>query len=165
MNKNIKRLILAPMNFLYKFNPELELKIMFYLRKKYKLDTENPKTYTEKINWMKLYYRDNLIPKCADKYTVREYVKECGCEEILNDILWQGFNAQEIPFDDLPNKFVIKVTHGSGNNIICKDKSKLDKRNTIKDLEKWLKTKHVPCYGEWFYGKIKPRIIIEKFIS
>lgn len=165
LNKSIKKLILTPMNILYKINPELELKLMFYLRKGYKLDTENPKTYTEKINWMKLYYRNELIPKCVDKYTVRKYVQDCGCGDLLIDLIWDGFNAEDIPFDKLPNQFVIKVTHGSGNNIICKDKSKLNIQQTIRKLNKWIKETYIPCYGEWFYGVVKPRIIIEKFLS
>ena len=165
MNRTLKNILLTPMNVLYRINPKLELKLMFYLKHGYRLNLNEPKTYNEKLNWMKLYYRNELMPICADKYTVRQYVKDCGCGEILNELYWQGFDAKDIPFDDLPKQFVIKVTHGSGNNIICKDKDKLNKKKTIRKLNRWLKQKYLPCYGEWFYGKVKPRIIIEKFLT
>ncbi|SNS62436.1 TupA-like ATPgrasp [Bacillus sp. OK838] len=165
MNKTLKKIILTPMNLLYKLFPKTELDLMFFLKHGYKLNLNNPKTYNEKLNWMKLYYRNDFMPLCADKYTVRQYVKDRGCEELLNELLWSGFDANEIPFDDLPQKFVIKVTHGSGNNIICTDKNKLNKVKTVNKLNKWLKQKYLPCYGEWFYGKVKPRIIIENFLS
>src|SRR5699024_147581 len=128
-----------------------------------KLDLKHPQTYNEKLQWLKLYYKNPKIPQCVDKYQVREYVRNKGLDYILNDLLWEGFNPEDIPFDDLPNKFVIKATHGQGYNIICTDKSKLNYSKTIKTLNKWLDTKFLPSYGEWFYGVVKPRIIVEKF--
>lgn len=165
MNTDTKNLILMPLNLLYKIAPELELKLLFRLKQGYKLDLKNPTTYNEKIQWIKLYDKNPLMPKCVDKYTVREHIEQIGCKEILNDLLWDGFNPEEIPFDELPSKFVIKVTHGSTFNIICTDKSKLDIEDSKKKLKRWLKEKFIPCYGEWFYGIEKPRIIVEKFIE
>lgn len=165
MNKTLKNILLIPMNFLYKINPKTELKLMFYLKQGHKLNLDNPITYNEKLNWMKLYYRNELMPLCADKYTVRKYVEDSGCGKILTKLLWEGFKPEKIPFDDLPEKFVIKVTHGSGNNIICNNKNKLDKTEIIERLNGWLKEKYLPCYGEWFYGLVKPRIIIEEFLT
>ncbi|WP_051254644.1 ATP-grasp fold amidoligase family protein [Halobacillus kuroshimensis] len=165
MDKTLKNIVLTPMNFLYKINPKIGLKTLYFMKYFSKLNIDNPKTYNEKLNWMKINYRNELMPLCADKYTVRQYVKEKGCGEILTKLLWEGFNAEDIPFENLPQKFVIKVTHGSGNNIICKNKNELDKNRTIKRLNQWLKQKYLPCYGEWFYGIIKPRIIVEEFIS
>ena len=160
-----KRIILTPLNILYKFNPKLELKAIYRLKHGYKLNLKNPKTYSEKLQWIKLYDRNPLMPKCVDKYTVRKYIESKGCKKILNDLLWQGFNPDDIPYESLPKKFVIKVTHGSTFNIICTDKSKLDIEDTNKKLKKWLKEKFIPCYGEWFYGIEKPRIIVEKFLE
>lgn len=165
MDTTLKNILLIPMNILYKFSPRNAIKLLFLLKQGYRLDLSNPVTFTEKLNWMKIYYRDDLIPLCADKYTVRQYIKDCGYEELLNDLLWEGFDAKEIPFDKLPDQFVIKVTHGCGLLIICKNKKELNTTQTIKKLNKWLKQKYIPCYGEWFYGKVKPRIIIEKFLS
>lgn len=165
MNAALKSIILTPFNLLYKINPELELKLLFFLKLGYRLDLENPQTFNEKINWIKLYDKNKDKPRCVDKYTVREFVKERGCGELLNTLFWQGTNPEEIPFDQLPERFVIKATHGQGMNIICKDKKSLNTARTVKQLKKWLKVKYLPCYGEWFYDVIPPRIIVEKFLD
>lgn len=161
----MKRVILTPMNLLYRINPKGTLKILYRIKTGRKLNLDNPKCFNEKIQWIKLYYRNDLLPVCSDKYEVRQYIKECGCENILDRLLWNGLNPYEIPFEDLPDKFVIKVTHGQGYNMICRDKSKLNIPKTIRKLKRWLKEKYIPCYGEWFYGIIKPRIIIEEFLE
>ncbi|HLS71406.1 MAG TPA: ATP-grasp fold amidoligase family protein [Chitinophagaceae bacterium] len=145
-------------------SPKLTLKILFFIKQGYRLNLENPKTYNEKLNWLKLNYRNKLMPICADKFTVRQYVKDKGLEHILNELYWEGFNPEDIPFDKLPNQFVIKVTTGSGKNIICKDKTKLNHQKTIETLRRWLSEKYLPAYGEWFYDVIRPRIIIEKLL-
>ena len=165
MDNLLKNTLLTPFNILYKINPQIELKVLFWLKCGYKLDLNNPKTYNEKLQWIKLNDKNPLMTICCDKYAVREYVEDKKCGEILNDLLWEGENPEQIPFDDLPERFVIKVTHGSTFNIICKDKRKLDRRNVIKKCNKWLKTKFLPCYGEWFYGKVKPRVIVEKYLD
>ena len=160
-----KRLILTPFNILYKVNPKLELELLFKIKQGYKLNLKNPTTFNEKIQWIKLNDKNPLMPKCVDKYTVREYVESKGCKDILNELLWEGFNPDDIPYDELPDKFVIKVTHGSTFNIICTDKSKLDREESNRKLKLWLEEKFLPCYGEWFYGVEKPRVIVEKFIE
>lgn len=165
MDNLIKNMILAPFNVLYKINPKLTLKLLFRLKQGYKLNLENPKTYNEKLQWVKLYDKNPLMPKCCDKYTVREYVAEKGCAELLNNLLWQGTEPEKIPFEQLPDRFVIKVTHGSTFNIICRDKSTLRKQQVISKCKKWLKTQFLPCYGEWFYGQEKPCIIIENYLG
>lgn len=165
MNTVTKNIVLAPFNILYKIAPALELKLMFKLKQGYSLNLKNPKTYNEKLQWIKLYDKNEWMPKCCDKYAVREYIEKMGCTELLNTLYWHGTNPDDIPYDDLPDKFVIKVTHGSTFNIIVTDKSKLNKDETKKKLQKWLKAKFIPCYGEWFYGKIPPQIIIEQFLE
>ncbi|HCL04373.1 MAG TPA: glycosyltransferase, partial [Lachnoclostridium phytofermentans] len=165
MNMRFKEVILAPMNLLYRIKPELCLKIIYRLKTGRKLNLNNPKTYSEKLQWLKLNYKNKLLPICADKYRVRQYVKKCGLESTLKKLLWEGYDPNDIPFDNLPQKFVIKVTHGCGWNIICKNKNLLSIPKTIKKLKRWLKQKYLPCYGEWFYGVIKPRIIIEEYLD
>ena len=165
MNTVTKNIVLAPFNILYKIAPALELKLMFKLKQGYSLNLKNPKTYNEKLQWIKLYDKNEWMPKCCDKYAVREYIEKMGCTELLNTLYWHGTNPDSIPYDDLPNKFVIKVTHGSTFNIIVTDKSKLNKDETKKKLQQWLNAKFIPCYGEWFYGKIPPQIIIEQFLE
>ena len=165
MDNLLKSVILTPFNILYKVNKELELKLLFRLKCGYKLNLKNPKTYNEKIQWIKLNDLNPLMPKCCDKYAVREYVESKGCGEILNTLIWEGFNPADIPFDELPDKFVIKVTHGSTFNIICTDKSKLNREEVISKCNKWLKAKFLEAYGEWFYGIERPRVIVEEFLD
>lgn len=165
MNTLAKNIILSPFNLLYKISPEIELKIMFYLKQRYKLDLDKPVTFSQKIQWIKLYDQNELMPKCCDKLWARKYVEEQGCGELLTKLLWEGEDPEKIPFDKLPEKFVIKVTHGSTFNIICKDRDSLDKEAAKEKCRKWLKAKFIPAYGEWFYGVEKPRIIVEEFLE
>lgn len=76
-----------------------------------------------------------------------------------------GGNPEEIPFENLPEKFVIKVTQGLTFNIICKNRKELNRADAVNKCNKWLKAKFLPCYGEWFYGVEKPRVIVEEFIE
>lgn len=131
----------------------------------YSLNLNNPHTYNEKLQWIKLYDRNPLMTKCCDKYAVREYVESKSLSSILNRLLWQGFDPADIPFDNLPDKFVVKVTHGSTFNIICTDKSKLDREDVVRKCRTWLKAKFLPCYGEWFYGVERPRVIVEEYLE
>lgn len=165
MNNLTKSIVLTPFNILYRISPEKTLRILFRIKQGYSLNLDSPKTYNEKLQWIKLNDKNPLMPKCCDKYAVREFVKKQGCEEILNELIWEGDNPENIPFEKLPNKFVIKVTHGSTFNIICKDKSSFNKSEAVKKCKRWLKAKFLPCYGEWFYGVEKPRVIVEKYIE
>lgn len=163
---NIKKnIILTPFNILYKISPKKTLEILFKLKLGYSLNLDNPQTYNEKLQWIKLYDHNPLMPKCCDKYAVREYIEGKGYASLLNKLLWEGFDPEEIPFDELPNRFVIKVTHGSTFNIICTDKDKLDRVDVIAKCKKWLKAKFLPCYGEWFYGVERPRVIVEEYLE
>lgn len=165
MDYRIKKILLKPLDFIYNRNPELALKILYRIQTGENLSLDNPIKFNEKIQWLKLYYRNPIIPKLVDKYSVRKYVADKGLESTLNELIWEGFDPKEIPFDSLPEKFVIKATHGQGFNIICTDKNNLDYEKTTKQLQKWLDTDFLPSYGEWFYGIEKPRVIIEKFLE
>ena len=164
MKTSIKNLVLFPLNVLYRISPQTTLKILFRIKAGYPLNLEHPKTYNEKLQWTKLNYNHPLLTQLVDKYTVRSYIQQ-KAPELLTQLYWSGFDANEIPWDTLPEKFVIKVTHGSSFNVICKDKSKLDRELCSKQLNKWLKEKFLRCYGEWFYGVERPRIIIEEFLD
>lgn len=165
MNKKVKNLILAPLNLLYRVSPEFEIKLLYYLKMHQGLCLEAPKTYNEKLNWLKLYYRNDLMPKCADKYQARDYIKEKGYGNFLPKLYWHGESPKDIPFETLPNSFVIKSTSGSGNNIIVRNKASLNTSSTINTIKKWMKEKYLVAYGEWHYAKIKPSIIIEELLT
>ena len=149
-----------------KFREEI-IKEQFRNALGYELNLENPKTFNEKLQWLKLYYHDPLITKCADKYLVREYIKETIGEEYLIPLIGVWDKVEDIDFDKLPNQFVLKVNWGSGQNIIVKDKSKLDIEEAKNKLRYWMQptSNHYYYSYEWAYKNIKPRIICEKYIN
>lgn len=168
MNTMMKNVLLTPFNALYLISPELCLRVLFRIKQGYSLDLDNPKTFSEKIQWIKLYDHNPLMPRCADKYEVRNYVEECGYGKYLNDLLWHGSDPNAIPFDSLPEKYVVKVTHGSTFNIIIDGNSLADRNEIVRKCRKWLGAKFLPCYGEWFYGRsggIEPKVVVEKYIE
>lgn len=132
-----------------------------------KPDLDNPKTFGEKIQWLKLYYHNPILTKLADKYRVREYVAEKIGEDYLIPLLGVWDKPEDIDFDKLPEQFVLKVNWGSGQNIIVKDKSKFDSAKAIKKLNKWIKNEQNHYYYafEWAYKNIKPKIIAEKYME
>jgi len=148
-------------------SPTLSTKIIFRISKGKKLNLKNPETLDEKISWLKLntYYKNPLVSKCADKYAVRDYVKSCGCEEILNEIYGVFENVDDIPWDNLPNKFVLKWNMGCGCNIICEDKNNLNIKNTVLKLRKWKKIKYHLSYAEMQYKYIPRKITCERFLE
>ena len=147
-------------------SPKLSVKFWYRLYLKKPLDLEHPKTLDEKIQWMKLYYyKDNpLVYQCADKFRVRDYVKNCGLEHILNDLIATYHSANEINWDVLPQKFVLKWNFSNGGNIICSDKSKLDRKQAIKELNRFQKIKPHLKYAEPQYD-VEKVLLCEKFIE
>jgi hypothetical protein len=141
------------------------------IRKRFKkrlgreVDLENPIKFNDKLQWLKLNWHDAIATKCADKYEVREIVKEKIGEEYLNEIIGVYESVDEINIDELPKKFVLKGTHGSGFNIICKDKSKMNWDEEFKKMRRWLRTNYYLQNREWVYKDIKPRIICEKYLT
>ena len=142
-------------------------KLYFRLRFGYKLDLKNPKTLNQKIQWLKLYYcpSNDLALKCADKYAVREYLSEKGYGEYLINLLGVYDRAEDITWDKLPDKFVIKCNHGCGYNIICKDKKEFDIKKAVKTLNRWLKQDFGKYNAEPHYSKIPRKILIEEYLG
>lgn len=149
----------------FKLWPEATLKFEFKRNAGYKLNLEDPKTYNEKLQWLKLYWNDPKATICADKYSVREYVESKGLKHILNDIYGVYEDVEDINFDELPSKFVMKVTHGCGQNLVCTDKKLIDWKKEKKRFKKWMNISHYYNSLEWVYRDIKPRIIVEKLIE
>jgi FkbM family methyltransferase len=133
----------------------------------YTPDIDNPKTYNEKIQWLKLYYHDPLMTICTDKYAVREYVSKVIGEKYLVPLIGVYNNVKEIDFNSLPEEFVFKLNNGSGEIIICKDKRQLDLKAVKATLEKWLKpeSNHYYYSYEWAYKNIKSKILCEKYLN
>jgi len=140
------------------------IKLMYYCETGKKLNLENPQTFNEKLQWLKLYDRKPEYTIYADKYAVREYIANTIGEEYLIPLIGVYETVDEIPWNDLLNQFVLKCTHGSGYNIICKDKSKLNVKEVKQKLNQWLKKNYYWSGREWPYKNIKPRIICEKYM-
>ena len=133
----------------------------------YEINFDDPKSFNEKIQWIKLNYKNPLLTKCADKFVVREYVKEKIGNQYLVNLLAVYDKVEDIDFDNLPDKFVLKVNHGSGQNIICKNKNELNIQDAKEKLKIWMQpsSNHYYYSYEWCYKKIKPKIICEEYIE
>lgn len=131
----------------------------------YPLNLNSPKTFNEKLQWLKINNQKDIYCKWVDKYAVREYVSSIMGEDSLIPLVggpWEKF--EEIDFNSLPNQFVIKCTHDSQSFYICKDKSKLDINKLGKKYSKHLKNNLYYGAREWPYKNVRPRIIAEKYM-
>ncbi len=145
---------------------ENKLKDWYYNRTKHRLNLDNPQTYNEKMQWLKLYNALPIKTQLADKYLVRDWVAEKIGKEYLIPLLGVYDSFDEINFDNLPNQFVIKCNHGSGYNIIVEDKATLNLNKVKLNLEKWMHTNFAfSCGFEMHYAGIKPKILIEQYIN
>lgn len=144
------------------------LKIQYRIKTGRKLNLRNPTRYTEKLQWYKLYYRNPLMKKCADKADVREYVKSKGLEYILNESYGVYESVDEIDWAKLPKQFVLKDTLGGGGRsmIFVYDKDSVDKREVENIMQSWIytPTNRKNLGREWIYENTKHRIIAEKLL-
>ena len=147
-----------------RLSDELFLKLRFKSELGYKLNLDNPKTFNEKLQWLKLHDRNPNYGKMVDKYEVRKYISETLGEDLSIPLLGVYDKFEDIDFNKLPNQFVIKCTHDSGGLVICKNKDKLDYKKAKKKIEKSLKRNYFYPGREWPYKNLKPRIIIEKYM-
>ena len=141
------------------------IKLYYRLRVGRKLNTDNPTTLNEKLQWLKFNYRFPLQSIVSDKLLVRDYVKEKIGEEYLIPLLGSWKDYEDIDFSLLPKQFVLKCNHDSGGLVVCTDKDKLDFTKAKDKVEKSLKSNFFYIGREYQYRNIKPRIICEKFIS
>ncbi len=170
-NTDIGHFLISPVKIIYDiYSPRL-LSEKTYIKQTFKntfgygLNLENPKTFNEKIQWLQLNDRTTLRTSCADKYTVREYVKEKIGEKYLVPLIFHTTNPGEIVPKNLPDyPFIIKTNHGCGNHIIVRDKSKINWKWVQKTLKQSLKRNYYYKAKEWQYKNIKPQIIIEKLL-
>lgn len=130
-----------------------------------KLDLENPRSFNEKIRWLKLHDRNPEYTKMVDKCDAKEYVKEVLGEEYIIPTIGVWDNFKDIDFSVLPNQFVLKCTHDSGGLAICRDKERFDIAQAEKNITKSLKREFWRTFREWVYKDVKPRIIAEKYME
>lgn len=143
----------------------LYLKIKYWGMMGKKLDLKHPKTFNEKLQWLKLYDRKDEYTAMVDKAAAKDYAAEkIGSQYIIPTLgVWERF--EEIDFDALPDRFVLKCTHDSGGLVICKDKSKLDLAQARQKIERSLKTDYYMSGREWPYKNVPRRIIAEKYME
>jgi hypothetical protein len=131
----------------------------------YDLDLNNPKTFSEKMQWLRIYDNTPLKTRLADKYLVREWVKEKIGAEYLMPLLGVYENFNEIDFDKLPNRFFIQCNHGCGYNITVKDKSALNIQEAGGKINRWMSENFAYQYGELHYKDIKRKIVVSKYLE
>lgn len=174
MSRTIKDIIKNPLllfmtlghrEILNWMNDETYLKIAFRASMGKKLNLENPQTYSEKLQWLKLYNRDPIYTKWVDKYEAKLLASDIvGKQYIIPTIgCWKKFD--DIDFDNLPDQFVLKCTHDSGGLVICKDRYKLDKEAARKKIETCLKHSFYWGLREWPYKNVEPQIIAEPYME
>lgn len=144
---------------------ERYLKFAFWCIFHKRLDLDNPRSFNEKIQWLKLYDRKPLYTTLVDKYAVKKYVARIIGEKYIIPTLgvWDRFD--DIDFSSLPEQFVLKCTHDSGGLVIVKDKNTLDRIAAKKKIERCLKRNFYWWAREWPYKNVKPRIIAEKYME
>lgn len=151
----------------YVFNwihDETYLKIAYKCKTGKRLNIENPITFNEKLQWLKLNDRNPLYTKLVDKYEVRKFVADRIGEEYLIPLLGVWDKFEDIDFNLLPNQFVIKCTHDSGGLVIFKNKDKLNINTIKRKIDGYLRHNYYWGQREWPYKNVKPRIIAEKFM-
>lgn len=149
-----------------KFVPDsIYLKCWYKKRTGEKLDLKNPKTLNEKIQWLKINYRKDILTTLVDKYEVKKYISEKLGDgyTVPTEGIWDSFD--EIDFDALPDRFVLKCTHDSGSIVVCKDKFNFDIASAKQTLEGRFNQNYFWKKREWPYKNVRPRIICEAFLS
>ena len=154
-------------NFFIFLPDKLYLSLRFRCQMGYWINWKNPQTFSEKIQWLKLYDRKAEYSSIVDKYSVKQYVADKIGEEYIIPTLGVWEHPEDIEWDKLPNEFVLKTTHGGGSSgvVICKDKNTLDKSAAIQILSRGLDSNIYKTLREWPYKNVHKRIIAEKFIT
>ena len=171
--KHICRFMENPARIFRKFNhtriqriipDEPFLKLMIKARLGYKLDLDDPKTFNEKLQWIKLYDHNPIYTEMVDKYEAKKIISSSvGCDFVVPTYgVWDNF--KDIDFSTLPDQFVLKTTHDCGGVYICYDKSKFDITAVRKDIEHRLSNNFFWQGREWPYKNVKPRILAEKLL-
>ena len=142
--------------------------VIYYYKKKSKgkvPDLENPITFSEKLQWYKLNHHQKLMEICANKYTVRKYIESCGYKNLLNEIIGVWNSVDDIDWESLPTSFVLKGTHGSGFNLIVKNKKDINWLKWKKLFRSWMRQDNYWYGREWVYKKMPRQIIAEKYLE
>lgn len=162
-NRALRRKILQDLSFI---PDSVMLTLQYRIKLGRNLNLINPKRFTEKLQWYKINYRNPLMHQCVDKYLVRDYVKSKGLEAILIPLIAHYDSLAQITWDELPNQFVMKTTHGGGglNVLVCYDKAKLSETEVKEKLDFSNQSTTDSGGREWAYYGLKPGIVAEKLL-
>ena len=150
----------------FKILPDKQYIVLdYFLVKKEFPNLKNPQTFSDKIQWIKVYGNLKNISNYADKYTVRDYVAKTIGPRYLVPLLGVYEKFDDIPFDKFPNKFILKISNGSGNNFICKDKRKLNLKDLKKTVNKWMSVNYYYEHREIQYLPCVSRIVCEEYLE
>lgn len=169
--KKWSKKVVAPSTVLAKLSRVIPISDRWYITWRYRatfgrpLDLADPQTFTAKIQWLKLNNRPDQYAALADKFAVYDYVRARTGDKYLNRLLGVYQDAREIPWHDLPEKFVLKATHASGWNLIVADKTRLDIHRARQTCERWLNTSYWARRHEPVYKDIPPRIICVEYLG
>jgi len=158
-------------SLLYRFGSRLSdslyLRLLYYFQMGKKLDLKHPKTFNEKLQWLKLYDHRPEYATMVDKYAVKDYVANIIGQEYIIPTLGVWDRPEDIAWDELPRQFVLKATHGGGSKgvVICKDKLNFDKEKAIADLNKAMKRSLYQRFREWPYKNVPKRILGEVYME
>lgn len=125
---------------------------------------QQPRTYNEKLLWLRIHYRDELMRRCADKYLVREHVRKTIPADILVPLIGVYSTPGELLAADLPDSFILKATHGSGWNILCRSRASFDLEAAAARMAGYLRRDYYALGREWVYKDIQPRILCERLL-
>lgn len=167
VSQRIRNFIYPIWNIYADICPVSATKLKYRLVTGKKLNLKNPKTFNEKIQWLKLFYcrNNSLVTQCSDKYAVRQFVRDHGCGDYLNEIYGVWDCADDIEWKTLPEKYVLKCNHGSGQNIICDKNEGIDREEIKSLLKKWMKEDYGRTNVELIYKGIPKKIIAERYIE
>ena len=164
-DKHYRFLFLAQKGFYDKLDDKVYLERLYEAKMGKKLNLENPRTFNEKLQWLKLYDRKPIYTTMVDKCDAKKYVANIiGDQYIIPTLgVWNRF--EDIVFSELPNQFVLKCTHDSGGLVICKDKTRFNYSKAAGKINKALKSNYYLSGREWPYKEVKPRIIAEQYME
>jgi hypothetical protein len=165
MRKSDLFFILARSILIRNLPDSIYLSFLYRRRVRKRLDLQNPRAFSEKLQWLKINYRRDIITQCSDKYEVRKFVENKIGPEVLKKLYGVYKKVEDIDIDGLPEAFVLKINHGSGQNIFCNKKSELDWNHSRKVLKKYLKANHYFAFREWGYKNVIPHVICEEHLT
>ncbi len=145
----------------------MNIRVVYFIKKKRLLRLKNPVSFSDKLVKLRIqdYNHNPLVKKCADKYAVRDYVREKGFDMLLNELYGVYDSPDELNWDDLPRRFVLKLNVGCGYNYICPDKSAAAPEAVYAMTEKWMKSKPWLGYAELQYKDVEKKLLVERYLT